>query len=96
MSLINIIPVILFLSIGLLIGWLAGHYIKRGGYGYLGDIVVGMVGGLSGGYLFMLFDLPEERGSVGSMIVSAVGAVFFVLMFRQFKKPGDYRQSWWK
>jgi uncharacterized membrane protein YeaQ/YmgE (transglycosylase-associated protein family) len=96
MSLIDIIPVVLFLSIGLLIGWLAGYFIKRGGYGYFGDIIVGMVGGLIGGCLFRLLDLPEERGSISSMILSAVGAVFFVLMFRQFKKPGDYRQSWWK
>jgi uncharacterized membrane protein YeaQ/YmgE (transglycosylase-associated protein family) len=86
MSLIDIIPVVLFLIIGLLIGWLAGHFIKRGGYGHFGDIVVGMVGGLIGGYLFLLLDLPQERGSISSMIVAAIGAVFFVLMFRQFKR----------
>ena len=96
MSFIDIIPVVLFLVIGLLIGWLAGHFIKRGGYGHFGDIVVGMVGGLIGGYLFLLLDLPEKGGSISSMVMAIIGAVFFVLMFRQFKKPGDYRQSWWK
>ena len=86
MSLIDIIPIVLFLLIGLLIGWLAGQFIKRGGYGIFGDIVIGMVGGLVGGNVFRLLDLPAEGGSVSSMIVAAIGAVFFVLMFRQFKR----------
>ena len=86
MSLIDIIPTVSFLFIGLLIGLLAGHFIKRSGYGYFGDIIIGMIGGLIGGYLILLIDLPEKGGSVSSMVMATIGAVFFVLMFRQFKR----------
>ena len=86
MRFIDIIPIVLFLLIGLFIGLLAGKFIKIGGYGIFGDCVVGMVGGMVGGNIFRLLDLPAEGASISSMIVAAVGAVVFVLMFRQFKR----------
>jgi uncharacterized membrane protein YeaQ/YmgE (transglycosylase-associated protein family) len=41
-----------FILIGLIAGWLAGQLMKGGGYGVVGDIVVGIVGALLGGFLF--------------------------------------------
>jgi len=41
-----------FILIGLVAGWLAGQVMKGGGYGVLGDIIVGILGALFGGWLF--------------------------------------------
>ena len=41
-----------FILIGLVAGWLAGVIMKGGGYGVVGDIVVGVIGALIGGWLF--------------------------------------------
>jgi uncharacterized membrane protein YeaQ/YmgE (transglycosylase-associated protein family) len=42
---------IVMLAVGLVAGWLAGQIVKGGGFGLIGDIIVGMIGGLIGGWL---------------------------------------------
>jgi len=49
---------IIFLLIGAVAGWLAGLIMKGGGFGLLGDIVVGVIGSLIGGWLFSLLGSP--------------------------------------
>jgi uncharacterized membrane protein YeaQ/YmgE (transglycosylase-associated protein family) len=41
-----------FIVVGLVAGWLAGLLMKGGGFGVIGDIVVGVLGALLGGFLF--------------------------------------------
>ena len=43
---------IIFLLIGAIAGWLAGQIMKGGGYGLVGDIIVGIIGPFIGGWLF--------------------------------------------
>jgi len=40
---------LIFLAIGAVAGWLAGLIMRGGGFGLLGDIVVGIVGSVAGG-----------------------------------------------
>ena len=46
-----------FIVIGLVAGWLAGQFMKGGGFGVIGDIIVGVLGALIGGFLFSLLGL---------------------------------------
>jgi uncharacterized membrane protein YeaQ/YmgE (transglycosylase-associated protein family) len=41
----------IWLIVGGVAGWLAGMVVKGGGYGLIGDIIVGIVGGLMAGWL---------------------------------------------
>ena len=41
-----------FLFIGAIAGWLAGKLLQGGGFGLLGNIVVGIVGAVVGGFIF--------------------------------------------
>jgi uncharacterized membrane protein YeaQ/YmgE (transglycosylase-associated protein family) len=41
-----------FILIGLAAGWLAGKVMRGGGFGVVGDIIVGVIGALLGGFLF--------------------------------------------
>jgi uncharacterized membrane protein YeaQ/YmgE (transglycosylase-associated protein family) len=41
-----------FLLVGVIAGWLAGVLVKGGGFGLIGDLVVGIIGALIGGLLF--------------------------------------------
>ena len=43
-----------FLLIGLIAGWLAGLLVKGGGFGIVGDMVMGVLGAFLGGFLFQL------------------------------------------
>lgn len=71
-----------FLLIGLMAGWLAGQLVKGGGFGTLGDIVVGVIGSMLGGYLFSLFGVSTGAGVLGSLVVATIGAVVLLVGLR--------------
>jgi len=75
-----------FLIIGAVAGWLAGQIMKGGGFGLVGNIVVGIIGAVIGGYLFGLLGLSAGGGLVGSLITSLVGAVVLLYVIRIIKK----------
>jgi uncharacterized membrane protein YeaQ/YmgE (transglycosylase-associated protein family) len=70
-----------FLLIGLCAGWLAGRVMKGGGYGLLGDLIVGVIGALLGGWLFGLVGI-RTGGPLGSLITAFVGAVVLIYLLR--------------
>src|SRR3989304_1378406 len=65
---------ILFLVIGLVAGWLAGQVTKGGGFGLIGDLIVGVIGAFLGGFLFAQVGL-FATGLLGSLITATVGAI---------------------
>jgi uncharacterized membrane protein YeaQ/YmgE (transglycosylase-associated protein family) len=75
-----------FLIVGLIAGWLAGVLVKGGGYGVLGDIVVGIIGAFIGGYLFSSFGATMGGGLIGSIIVATIGAVILIFIVRLIKR----------
>jgi uncharacterized membrane protein YeaQ/YmgE (transglycosylase-associated protein family) len=75
-----------FLLIGGLAGWIAGAIMKGGGFGILGDIVVGIVGGLVGGFLFRLLGLSSDGSLLGALVTSVVGAIVLIALVRALKK----------
>ena len=72
--------------IGLLAGWLAGLLMKGGGYGIIGDIIVGVLGSLVGGYLFKTLGVSLGGGLAANLIVATVGAVVLILFLRVLKR----------
>lgn len=72
-----------FLLIGIAAGWLAGVIMKGGGYGVVGDLVVGVIGALIGGFLFRLFGIAAY-GLLGALIMATLGAVVLVALLRTF------------
>lgn len=84
--------IIWFLIIGALAGWLAGKIMKgRKGYGLLGNIVVGCIGSLIGGFLFDLLDISlslgvKYEGLITSLITAFVGAIILLIVINWLKK----------
>lgn len=75
-----------FILIGLVAGWLAGQIMKGGGFGLIGDIVVGVVGALLGGFLFRTLGMSAGGGLIGSLIVATIGAVVLIFVLRLIKR----------
>ena len=71
--------------LGLIAGWLAGTVMKGRGYGVLMDIVLGIVGGMIGRFVFGMLGLASWN-VIGSIIVSFVGALILIWLVRQLKK----------
>lgn len=70
--------------IGLLAGWIAGLLMKGGGYGIIGDLALGVVGALVGGWLgSLLLGVDLTTGiNLTSLITAVVGAVICVVIYR--------------
>lgn len=74
-----------FIIIGLVAGWLAGVIMKGGGYGVVGDIVVGIIGALLGGWLFSTMGVATG-GLLGAIIVATIGAIILIALLRVIKR----------
>ena len=74
-----------WIVVGLIAGWLAGLVVKGGGYGCIGDIIVGVVGGLLGGWVASsFFHMGDALTGINlqSILVAFVGAVIFIFALR--------------
>ena len=76
---------IIFLAIGAIAGWLAGMLMKGGGFGLLGNIIVGIIGAVIGGFVFELLGI-FAGGFIGSIVTATAGAVLLILAVRIIKK----------
>lgn len=75
-----------FILVGLVAGWLAGQLVKGGGFGVVGDIVVGVLGALLGGFLFSSLGVSLGGGLLGAIIVATIGAVLLIFVLRLIKR----------
>lgn len=78
------VAIIIFLAIGAIAGWLAGQLISGGGFGLIGNIIVGILGAFVAGFLFPGF-LPFG-GLVGQIISATVGAIILLLVVGLIKR----------
>ena len=77
---------VIFLAIGAVAGWLAGVIVKGGGFGLVGNIVVGIVGAFIAGFLFPALNVSLGAGFVGAIIHSTIGAVILLLAVSLLKR----------
>ena len=74
-----------WIVVGLIAGWLAGQAMKGGGFGLIGDIVVGVIGGLLGGWIATsVLNLGTGVNGINleSILVAFVGAVVLLVGLR--------------
>jgi len=74
-----------WIIVGIVAGWLAKMVIPgEGPQGVLGDLVIGVVGAVAGGWIFNYFGHPGTTGvNIGSIVVAFVGAVVVLWLMRQ-------------
>jgi uncharacterized membrane protein YeaQ/YmgE (transglycosylase-associated protein family) len=77
---------IAWLIIGAVAGWLAGTFVKGGGFGLLGDIVVGIIGAFIGGWLAGVLHISVGSGWISSILIAAVGAALLLLILRLVRR----------
>jgi uncharacterized membrane protein YeaQ/YmgE (transglycosylase-associated protein family) len=78
----DIIAVVVALIIGAIAGWLAGVLVEGGGFGLLGNILVGIAGAFIAALLFPRLGLGLTLGGgvVGAIVASTLGAVVLLLI----------------
>jgi uncharacterized membrane protein YeaQ/YmgE (transglycosylase-associated protein family) len=75
---------IVFLIIGAVAGWLAGQIMTGGGFGLIGNIVVGIIGAFVAGWLLPGF-FPIG-GILGSIVHAAIGAIIVLFVIGLIKR----------
>jgi uncharacterized membrane protein YeaQ/YmgE (transglycosylase-associated protein family) len=74
-----------FLIIGIVAGWLAGQLMRGGGYGLVGDLVIGVIGAFLGGWLLGGLGI-FAGGLIGSLITATIGAIVLLFLIRLVKR----------
>lgn len=81
----DIQALLIFLAIGAVAGWLAGALMRGGGFGLLGNIVVGIVGAVVGGSVAGFLGI-SAGGLLGSIATATAGAALLLFIVGLFKK----------
>jgi len=71
--------------IGAVAGWLAGKVMKGKGFGFLGNLGIGILGALVGGFLFGILGIHTSR-PLGQLVMSFVGAIVLLWIVGKAKK----------
>jgi len=75
---------VIWLLVGLVAGVLAGMIVKGGGFGVVGDIVIGIIGAFIGGWLLPQLGISIGSGTVAAIATATIGAVVLLLILRLF------------
>ena len=78
--------IIAWIVLGLIAGWLAGQIMRGGGYGVVGDIILGILGAIIGGWVSgALLGRDMVNGfNIETLIVAVVGAIILIGLSRLF------------
>jgi uncharacterized membrane protein YeaQ/YmgE (transglycosylase-associated protein family) len=74
---------IAWIVIGLIAGWIAGLISRGRGFGCLGNIILGLIGAVLGGWIFSKLGI-FGGGTIYSLAAATVGAVVLVAIARLF------------
>ena len=76
--------IIIWIVIGLIAGAVAHRVLDSRG-GFLGSLVVGLIGALVGGKLAELLDLNVTGGFIDQLVLSTVGAILSLFVWRKIR-----------
>lgn len=79
------IDALLSLIVGAIIGGLAGQVMK--GLGLAGNIAVGLIGGIIGGWLFDMLNLIDVGDYADPIIAGAVGSIILLAVVGVIPRP---------
>jgi len=77
-----------WLLMGLLAGWLSGELVRGKGFGCLGNILLGLIGAVVGGWIFEQLHVAAF-GFIGGLAAATVGAVVVVALARAISGGGN-------
>jgi uncharacterized membrane protein YeaQ/YmgE (transglycosylase-associated protein family) len=85
-----------WIIVGLIAGFLAGQVMRGGGYGLIGDIIVGVLGGVIGGWIASyFFHIGDPMSGINwqSILIAFVGAILLILTLRMIGGRGRLRRN---
>jgi uncharacterized membrane protein YeaQ/YmgE (transglycosylase-associated protein family) len=80
--------ILIIVLIGAIAGWLAGVIFSGGGYGLVGNVIIGIIGAFIGGWLFPRLGVAITPGSpvVASIITATAGALILLFILSLIRR----------
>jgi uncharacterized membrane protein YeaQ/YmgE (transglycosylase-associated protein family) len=75
------------LLVGLVAGWLAGQLVRGGGFGLIGDIIVGVLGAFIGNWMLPRLGIHIGIGKAAEIVDATIGAIVLLLLLRLMRGP---------
>lgn len=83
---IDVIDLVVWLVIGAIAGWLAGQILKGGGFGLIGNIVLGIVGAVVAGWLFPYLGFAVGGPYIAALINALIGSIIVLAVVGFLKR----------
>jgi uncharacterized membrane protein YeaQ/YmgE (transglycosylase-associated protein family) len=80
--------------VGIIVGWLAGQIVDGGGFGLIGDLVVGIIGAFIGDWLLPRLDIHLGVGTVALIINATIGAIVLLFILRVVAGTRGWGGGW--
>ncbi len=94
---LDVDTILVWLLVGLVAGFLASRVALGHGLGLFGDVIVGILGALLGGFLAGVFHINVQiigHPIISEMIIAFAGAVILLLIVRLFRPVGARRRAY--
>jgi uncharacterized membrane protein YeaQ/YmgE (transglycosylase-associated protein family) len=87
---------IVIILVGVIAGWLAGNIVSGGGYGLIGDLIVGVIGAFIGDRLLPRLGIHLGTGMVALVVNATLGAIVLLIILRLISGVGGggFRRRW--
>ena len=89
---------LVILIVGIVAGWLAGRVMQGGGFGLIGDLIVGLIGAFIGDWLLPQLGIHLGTGIVALIVNAFIGAVVLLLILRLvsgWRGRPRWGRRWW-
>jgi uncharacterized membrane protein YeaQ/YmgE (transglycosylase-associated protein family) len=91
---------IIILLVGITAGWLAGQFVQGSGFGIIGDLILGISGGLIGTWILSHLDIHLGTGIVAVIANATIGAVLLLSLVGlargwRGRWAGNWHRGWW-
>jgi uncharacterized membrane protein YeaQ/YmgE (transglycosylase-associated protein family) len=78
-----------WIILGLIAGFIASKIVNNRGEGFFGDIILGVIGALVGGFLFSAFGGAGVTGfNLYSLMVAVIGSIVVLVVYHAIRRPG--------
>ena len=85
---------LVIIVVGIVAGYLAGRVMRGGGFGLIGDLVVGLIGAFIGDWLLPRLGIHLGTGVIALIVNAFIGAVILLLVLRLIGGKTGYRARW--
>jgi uncharacterized membrane protein YeaQ/YmgE (transglycosylase-associated protein family) len=81
---------LVIIVVGIIAGWLAGHFVRGTGFGLVADLCIGIVGALIGNWLLPRLGIHLGAGIVAAIVSATIGAIILLLVLGLVRRRGRW------